>query len=89
MAGGNITGRDGYIIAKALLVAIKEIDGRDPDQRPQSDRADMIAILRSMIPDETEWPLIFDSEAPVDTLPDDKLADLNMLRLVWENPDKD
>jgi hypothetical protein len=42
---GGVTGRDGYIVMRALLFAIAAIDKLEEWQRPTSDQADMIDIL--------------------------------------------
>jgi hypothetical protein len=46
----NITGRDGYILAKALAFAIEVIDRLPEKWRPRSDRDDMLRLLEAMQP---------------------------------------
>jgi hypothetical protein len=41
----GITGRDDYIVAKALYLAIKFIDTLPPEKRARSDQSDMQKIL--------------------------------------------
>jgi hypothetical protein len=55
---GNVTGRDGYIIAKALAYAIEVIDALPKELRSLSDQADMKAILDVMIAQDAELTLI-------------------------------
>ena len=47
----GITGRDGYIIATALYMAIKYIDSLPPEERAFSDQADMQKILNERFPE--------------------------------------
>jgi hypothetical protein len=50
----EITGRDGYIIAKALAYAIEAI-GRLPEEAQEaSDREDMIALLNHHSPKDAD-----------------------------------
>ncbi len=46
----NITGRDGYIMAEALHLAIKWIDAQPKEYRSLSNQEDMRAIL------DARWP---------------------------------
>ncbi len=48
----EVTGRDGYIITKALAYAIAFIDSLTEQKREKSDRDDMVAILIALAPDE-------------------------------------
>lgn len=48
----NITGRDRYVLVKALVYAIAAIDSRPSDQQERSDRDDMARLLEAMCPDE-------------------------------------
>lgn len=43
----DITGRDGYIVRKALAYAITAIDGLPVEWREESDRDDMAALLQA------------------------------------------
>jgi hypothetical protein len=47
----NVTGRDDYIINKALLYAAHFIAGLAPEHRPLSDRSDMLKLLRARLGD--------------------------------------
>jgi hypothetical protein len=44
------SGRGQYIIAKALHYAIKHIGSLPPEERPESDREDMLFILNGCYP---------------------------------------
>jgi hypothetical protein len=46
----NVTGRDGYILAKALAFAIEVIDRLPEEWRPRSDRDDMLRLLEAIQP---------------------------------------
>ena len=46
----SVTGRDGYIMAKALAYAIACIDGLPEERREVSNRCDMVALLFSTPP---------------------------------------
>lgn len=50
----NVTGRDGFIMTKALAYAITTIDCLPRDQQEGSDRDDMLDLLCAMVPDETQ-----------------------------------
>jgi hypothetical protein len=50
----EITGRDDYIIAKALAYAIAFIDELPEDQQAASDRNNMAALLVAKVPDHVE-----------------------------------
>ncbi len=50
MTTENITGRDGYIIAQALMYAIAVIDRLPPHEQEVSNRDDMMAILNHAMP---------------------------------------
>ena len=47
----GITGRDGYIIAEALYLAVKWIDHLPKELRSESDKHDMLRILNDAFPD--------------------------------------
>jgi hypothetical protein len=47
ISAANVTGRDGYIIAKALAYAISAIEALPPRWQEWSDCEDMKAILRA------------------------------------------
>ena len=67
----SVTGRDGYIMAKALAYAIAYIDSLPEEKREASDRNDMVALLNDNVPDPTEreW-LARGVEAHTGVLPD-------------------
>ncbi len=46
----GVTGRDGYIIAEALVMAMKYIDAMPDNVRPTADKNDIIKILNSAFP---------------------------------------
>ena len=46
----NITGRDRYIICKALAYAIASIGAWVPEQRDRSERADMVTLFHALCP---------------------------------------
>ena len=52
MSETNITGRDGYIIEKALFHAAHFIDGLPALYRERNDRDDMVRILRARLGDD-------------------------------------
>ncbi len=45
----DITGRDGYIVAKALAYAIEAIDQLPEERREEGDQADMKRLLDQMV----------------------------------------
>ncbi|MDP6775104.1 MAG: hypothetical protein QGI63_12645 [Rhodospirillales bacterium] len=47
---GNVTGRDGFLIAEALYLAIEYIDQLPRERRPLTDQADMMRLLTEMYP---------------------------------------
>ncbi len=52
----EITGRDDYIIARALYLAIKQINSLPLEEREVSDQADMQEILSTRFPQlEADW----------------------------------
>ena len=51
MSGESITGRDEYIVARALYLAARYIEWLPAHLQADSDRADMIAILSQNFPD--------------------------------------
>jgi hypothetical protein len=50
----DITGRDRFIIGKALLYAIKYIDGLPEHLREQSERNDLVRLLKTLSPKTIE-----------------------------------
>jgi hypothetical protein len=50
----DITGRDSYLITKALFYAIHFIDGLPEQYQAWSDRSDMIKILKTTLGDGFE-----------------------------------
>jgi len=46
----SVTGRDGYVLIKALVYAIAFIDSLPEKQREVSDRDDMVALLNHLTP---------------------------------------
>jgi len=50
----DITGRDTYIIAKALAYGITTIDHLPKERQEGSDRDDMERLLAAMLPDDPE-----------------------------------
>ncbi len=46
----DITGRDDFVIAKALYLAVNYIDKLPPVERPLSDQADMQRIMNEKYP---------------------------------------
>ncbi len=46
----GVTGRDGYIIAEALVLAMKYIDNMPDNVRPTADKNDIIKILNTAFP---------------------------------------
>lgn len=46
----GVTGRDGFIIAEALVLAMKHIDEMPDNVRPTADKNDIIKILNSAFP---------------------------------------
>lgn len=75
----NITGRDRYIICKALAYAIASIDAQVPAQRELSERADMVKLfhalcagpeMRKLIPRDVDEPIRLDVEVHTPNFPD-------------------
>ena len=62
MADDNITGRDDYIVARALYLAIKWIDAMPVEHKSPSDQTDMRAIL------DARWPELKETFAFQDDL---------------------
>jgi hypothetical protein len=54
----SVTGRDAYIMAKALSAAILEIDRLPEAQRPYSDQMAMKALLSEICPDDADIALL-------------------------------
>ena len=50
----DITGRDGFIIRKALYYAIQFIDSKPESLPEHSDRADMMKLLNALDPEYVE-----------------------------------
>lgn len=50
----SVTGRDGYIMAKALAYPIACIDGLPEVQQEVSNRRDMVALPYAAVPDPVE-----------------------------------
>ena len=50
----DVTGRDRYILIKALVYAIAAIDNRPASQQERSDRDDMARLLASLWPDKEQ-----------------------------------
>jgi hypothetical protein len=50
----SVTGRDDYLIAKALVYAIAFIESLPEQQRELADRDDMVALLNSRVPAAVE-----------------------------------
>ena len=46
----DITGRDDFVIAKALYLAVNHIDSLPPEEQPLSDQEDMQRILNEKYP---------------------------------------
>lgn len=46
----GVTGRDGFIIAEALVLAMKYIDEMPDNVRPTADKNDIIKILNTAFP---------------------------------------
>ncbi len=89
----QITGRDGYIMAEALILAINAIDSMDADTRPYSNRDDMMKLLFALRPDQTSWTVIANSvdvdPPPIDSPGYDQWVNAGRpeLRLVYERPE--
>jgi len=67
----SVTGRDGYIIAKALLYAVTFIDSLPKGRGEISDRDDMVALLCDRVRDEkAREQLAQDVERKTGILPD-------------------
>lgn len=50
----DVTGRDSYILTKALMYAVAAIDALPADQQESSDRDDMVQLLIARMPDPVE-----------------------------------
>lgn len=55
----SVTGRDGYIINKALAYAISTIRALPKEQREESDAEDMLALLEHLVPSVEQRLYIF------------------------------
>lgn len=53
----DITGRDGYIVAEALYLAVEAIDQKPEELRRETDKRDMLKILNTIRPD---WKTVFE-----------------------------
>jgi hypothetical protein len=51
LTGQDITGRDAFIVSKALFYAIKYVDSLPKWMQEKSDQADMVRLLKVMAPD--------------------------------------
>lgn len=51
----NVTGRDGFVIRKALMYAIAIIDRLPVRDQDKSDRDDMMQILDRLLPVDDNW----------------------------------
>lgn len=74
MSHRDITGRDGYVTAKALYTAIKHAETLPEDQVPWSDVQDMKAILAVCFPGMRDVLVMGDSNPP--DLTDGKAAEI-------------
>ena len=52
----GVTGRDGYIIAEALVLAMKSIEEMPDKVRPMADQRDILRILNTLFP---TWEDVF------------------------------
>ena len=91
MMADDITGRDHYIVAQALILGINAIDGTPIERRQSSNRDDMMRLLLAICPDQTDWQIIANGvgvDAPAVDLPaDEQMREAKpKLRLVWERP---
>ena len=50
----NVTGRDGYIITKALAYAIEAISSLPAAWQENGDQNDMKRLLESLVPNDTQ-----------------------------------
>ena len=89
----DITGRDGYIMAQALILAINAIDDTNVERRQFSNRDDMMKLLLAICPNSADWSL-FANSVGVDPPPGDTPvyeewlnAGRPKLRLVVDNSD--
>ncbi len=89
----DITGRDSFILAQALILAINAIDGLEVERRPFSNRRDMMQLLLAIWPNRADWSTLVGGMG-VDPPPEDSPgfeewlnAGRPKLRLVWEQPD--
>ena len=46
----GVTGRDGYIIAEALVLAMRSIEAMPDNLRPTADQRDILSILNTVFP---------------------------------------
>jgi hypothetical protein len=56
----NITGRDGFILAQALALAVTALERVPEDRRPFSNMADMIKLFEHLEPDDGSRALFLD-----------------------------
>ena len=52
----GVTGRDGYIIAEALVLAMRSIEEMPDNLRPTADQRDILSILNTLFP---SWEDVF------------------------------
>ena len=52
----GVTGRDGYIIAEALVLALRSIEEMPDNLRPTADQRDILSILNTLFP---SWEDVF------------------------------
>jgi hypothetical protein len=88
----EITGRDHYILAQALILGINAIDGTPIERRQSSNRDDMMRLLLAVYPGQADWQIIANGvgvDVPAVDLPEDKqMREAKpKLRLVWERPE--
>ncbi len=89
----SITGRDGYIMAQALILGINAIDGTPIEHRQESNRDDMMRLLLAIYPGQADWQIIASGvgvDVPAVNLPENEKPPKTKsakLRLVWEHPE--
>lgn len=70
-SSGGITGRDGYIVCKALAYAIAYIQSLPKERQEYSDCCDMVELLRHYMPDALSLTLLAKGvDAHTGTTPD-------------------
>ena len=89
----EVTGRDAYIMAQALILAINAIDSTEVNRRQFSNREDMMKLLIAIWPSPDGWATIAHGvgvDPPSIDSPDYEEflnAGGPTLRLVWERPE--